>query len=112
MLLYQQIRGALNAVRNISLKDPVIVTHSSGNHAQAVALAAKLTGYKAHVVMPRRTPDVKKNAVSDLGADITISDNTHQVRENEAVLVHHYNYSHAKKLLIKYSLHLEEGVYL
>ena len=53
------------------MSDPVIVTHSSGNHAQAVALAAKLSGYKAHVVMPDNSLDVKKNAVLGLGAQVS-----------------------------------------
>ena len=35
-------------------------THSSGNHAAAVALAAKLRGIKAHVVMPKNAPEIKK----------------------------------------------------
>ena len=47
------------------------MTHSSGNHAQAVALAAKLSGYKAHVVMPENSLDVKKNAVLGLGAQVS-----------------------------------------
>ena len=53
------------------MSDPVIVTHSSGNHAQAVALAAKLSGYKAHVVMPDNSPQIKKDAVLALGAQIS-----------------------------------------
>ena len=56
-----------------------IVTHSSGNHAQAVALASKLQGVKAHIVMPVDAPVVKKQAVKGYGADITECVNTKEV---------------------------------
>src|SRR3954470_15914292 len=51
-------RGATNAVRNLSPEAAAkgIVTHSSGNHAQALALAAKLRGVPAYIVMPRTAP--------------------------------------------------------
>ena len=49
---------------------PVLVTHSSGNHAQALALSARLMGVKAYVAMPRTAPLVKKAAVRDYGATI------------------------------------------
>lgn len=74
-----QIRGALNAVRNCTRPDPVIVTHSSGNHAQAVAMAAKLCGYEAHVVMPKASLEVKKQGVLDLGAKVSLCENYEQV---------------------------------
>ena len=74
-----QIRGALNAVRNCNVATPVIVTHSSGNHAQAVAMAALLAGYKAHVVMPKSSLAVKKQGVIDLGAQVSLCDNYEQV---------------------------------
>ena len=74
-----QIRGALNAVRNCTQPDPVIVTHSSGNHAQAVAMAAQLCGYEAHVVMPKASLQVKKQGVLDLGAKVSLCENYEQV---------------------------------
>lgn len=49
---------------------PVLVTHSSGNHAQAIALSAKIMGLKASIAMPRNAPLVKKAAVRDYGATI------------------------------------------
>ena len=49
---------------------PVLVTHSSGNHAQALALSAKTMGLQAHIAMPRNAPPVKKAAVRDYGATI------------------------------------------
>ena len=49
---------------------PVLVTHSSGNHAQAIALSAKIMGLQAYIAMPRNAPLVKKAAVRDYGATI------------------------------------------
>ena len=49
---------------------PVLVTHSSGNHAQALALSAKTMGLQAYIAMPRNAPPVKKAAVKDYGATI------------------------------------------
>ncbi|XP_019850256.1 PREDICTED: probable serine racemase isoform X2 [Amphimedon queenslandica] len=79
-----KVRGALNAVRSLTVPDPVIVTHSSGNHAQAVALAAKLSGYKAHVVMPENSLDVKKNAVLGLGAQVSYCTDKEKSRQEVA----------------------------
>ena len=67
-----KFRGAYNAIARL---DPVtasrgVVTHSSGNHAQAVALAAKLRGIPAYIVMPEDAPAVKRAAVADYGAEI------------------------------------------
>src|SRR5262249_23038746 len=60
-----KFRGACNAVRK--LPDEIarrgVVTHSSGNHAQAIALAAKMRGVPAHIVMPNNAPAVKRRAV-------------------------------------------------
>ena len=58
---------------------PAVVTHSSGNHAQAVALAAKWRGIPAHIVMPKNSPMVKVKAVEDYGGIITFCDPTEQV---------------------------------
>lgn len=67
-----KFRGACNAV--MKLPDEIarrgVVTHSSGNHAQALALAAKLRGIPAHVVMPSNAPAVKRSAVEDYGAEV------------------------------------------
>ena len=57
-----------------------VVTHSSGNHAQAIALASKLRGVKAHIVMPADAPLVKKEAVMyTYGAQVTECINTKEV---------------------------------
>ncbi|MCZ6835101.1 MAG: pyridoxal-phosphate dependent enzyme [Planctomycetota bacterium] len=67
-----KFRGACNAI--MGLPDDIaakgVVTHSSGNHAQAVALAAKLRGIPAHIVMPNNSVVVKKNAVLGYGAKV------------------------------------------
>src|SRR5271165_378167 len=67
-----KFRGACNAVMKLS--DEVaargVVTHSSGNHAQALALAAKLRGIPAHIVMPRNASPVKRRAVQGYGANV------------------------------------------
>ena len=55
------------------------MTHSSGNHAQAVAMAARLCGYEAQIVMPKGSLEVKKQGVIDFGAKITFCENVEQV---------------------------------
>src|SRR5260370_38326625 len=57
-----KFRGACNAVRKLSAAQAArgVITHSSGNHAQALALAAKLRGIPAHVIMPNNAPAVKR----------------------------------------------------
>ncbi len=67
-----KIRGATNAALCLSDEEKKygIATHSSGNHAQAIALAAQNLGIKAYVVMPDNSPIVKVNAVRGYGAEI------------------------------------------
>ena len=81
-----KIRGALSAV--MRLPDDVarrgVVTHSSGNHAQALALAAKLRGIPAHVVMPTTAPQVKRDAVIGYGARVVPCEPTLAARERVA----------------------------
>ncbi len=97
-----KFRGACNAV--FSLPEEAlrhgVATHSSGNHAQALALAARLRGTKAYIVMPRNAPDVKRQAVADYGAQIipcepTVTDReataARVVAETGATLIHPYN---------------------
>lgn len=59
-----------------------VVTHSSGNHAQALALASHLLGVKCHVVMPSNAPVVKKEAVKGYGATVTECTPTLEARES------------------------------
>ncbi len=67
-----KFRGALNTLLQLSEEDKKkgVITHSSGNHAQALALAAKIVGIKAIIVMPENAPKVKVNATKDYGAEI------------------------------------------
>lgn len=76
-------RGATNAVQSLDSKISTkgVATHSSGNHAAAVALAAKNRGITAHVVMPLNAPEIKKRAVQGYGANITFCKPTLEARE-------------------------------
>ena len=78
-----KFRGACNAVFKLSEDDARrgVCTQSSGNHAQALALAAKLRGIPAIIVMPRTVPPVKLNAVRDYGARVVECEPTLQSRE-------------------------------
>lgn len=76
-------RGACNAVFSLTDDDATrgVATHSSGNHAQAVAYAARLRSLPCHVVMPTSAPDIKRNAVRDYGATIVDCEPTMSSRE-------------------------------
>ncbi|MDH5598745.1 MAG: pyridoxal-phosphate dependent enzyme, partial [Cyclobacteriaceae bacterium] len=65
-------RGGMNAVFSLSEEERArgVATHSSGNHAQAVALAAKKAGIPAYIVMPETAPEVKVQAVQGYGGEI------------------------------------------
>ncbi len=79
-------RGATNAV--LSLDDAQaargVVTHSSGNHAQALAIAAKIRGVPAHIVMPKDAPRPKRAAVEGYGATVHLCEPTLKAREETA----------------------------
>lgn len=79
-----KFRGACNAVFSLSDEEAAhgVVTHSSGNHAQALALAAKLRGIPAYIVMPDNAPQVKKDAVAGYGGRITFCEPTLEARES------------------------------
>ncbi len=97
-----KFRGACNAIFSLSdaeLKQGV-TTHSSGNHAAALALAARKCGARAYIVMPRNAPAVKKAAVESYGAEIIYCEPTLQARETTlaevqketgAIFIHPYN---------------------
>lgn len=78
-----KFRGATNALLSATAEElrNGVATHSSGNHAQALALAAKMLGTKATIIMPRNSPSVKKNAVAGYGADIILCEPTLESRE-------------------------------
>lgn len=97
-----KIRGAMNTVLSLP-KDKLrkgVATHSSGNHAQAIAYAARHAGIKAFIVMPDNSSRVKVDAVKGYGADITFCEPTQQARESTlqqiidttgAEFIHPYN---------------------
>ncbi|EJU01352.1 serine racemase-like protein [Dacryopinax primogenitus] len=98
-------RGAFNAVLSIRETSPDtlkkgVITHSSGNHAQALALAARDAKCPAHIIMPSNAPSVKKDAVRGYGATVHECEPTLEAREATAraveketggVFIHPYN---------------------
>jgi threonine dehydratase len=97
-----KFRGASNAVFSLNEEGAAcgVCTHSSGNHAQALALAARMRGIPAYIVMPDNAPSVKKNAVAGYGGRITFCEPTLEARETTlerirletgASVVHPYN---------------------
>jgi threonine dehydratase/serine racemase len=82
-------RGASNAVLSLAPEVAArgVVTHSSGNHAQALALAAKVRGIPAHLVMPRTASAVKRRAVEAYGGRVIACEPTLAAREATAAAV-------------------------
>jgi len=79
-----KMRGAMNAALSLSSEQirKGIATHSSGNHAQAIARAAHLLNTKSFVVMPATAPEIKKAGVRKFGGEIFECEPTLQAREN------------------------------
>lgn len=97
-----KMRGASHAILKLCSEQQQkgVVTHSSGNFAQALALAAQNLGIKAYIVMPKDTPKVKKDAVKGYGGIITECEPTlaarkttaQQIQEEKgAIFVHPFN---------------------
>ncbi|HEY0968962.1 MAG TPA: pyridoxal-phosphate dependent enzyme [Opitutaceae bacterium] len=95
-------RGAHNAILGLSDAEAErgVVTHSSGNHAAAVALAARVRGARATIIMPSNAPRIKKAAVAEYGGQIIECEPTVPARESTtaafiaktgAVLIHPYD---------------------
>jgi threonine dehydratase/serine racemase len=84
-----KFRGAYNAIAKLDDATAArgVVTHSSGNHAQALALAARIRGITAHVVMPTTASPVKRRAVLDYGARVVDCEPTLIARESTAQAV-------------------------
>jgi threonine dehydratase len=78
-----KIRGGMNAALTLTPEQVKsgLATHSSGNHAQAIAFAARQLGVPAYIVMPNNSPSVKINAVREYGAEITFCDPNQAARE-------------------------------
>ncbi len=90
-----KFRGAVNAVSQLSEeeKDRGVVTHSSGNHAQALSLAAAKLGVKATIVMPENAPKVKVEATRGYGASVVFCKSTVESRvETANALVDEYGF--------------------
>ncbi len=81
-----KMRGAANAILRLSdeQKSNGVVTHSSGNHAQAISLAAKKIGIKAYIVMPSNAPKIKKEAVKGYGGELIECESNIEAREAAA----------------------------
>jgi threonine dehydratase len=98
-----KMRGAINAISQLSeeQKKKGVITHSSGNHAQAVALSAKLLNINATIVMPKTSPKVKIEATRDTyGAHVVLCENSLEARQktteklikkNGYTLIHPYD---------------------
>lgn len=97
-----KFRGAMNTVLSLTDAEAAggVITHSSGNHAQALSLAAAMRGVPAYIVMPETAPAVKIRAVEGYGGKITFCEPTLEAREEtctriaeekEAYFVHPYN---------------------
>ena len=77
-----KIRGGLSAIKRLPDSTQVVTTHSSGNHAQAVALGCQIVGKKAVIVMPKDSPQVKIDAVQKTyGAEIRFCEPNQAARE-------------------------------
>lgn len=93
-----KVRGAMNAILNTNEK--IVVTHSSGNHAQALAYGSKIFKKTSYIIMPKTSPIVKQNAVKGYGGNIILCEPTLEDREKECEkillekggkLIHPYN---------------------
>lgn len=100
-----KFRGAYNAISRLRAAEKArgVITHSSGNHAQAVALVSQLLGVKATIVMPANAPVLKLKATRDYGAAIVLYDPATATREaishdlaerHGYVLIPPYNHPH------------------
>lgn len=100
-----KFRGACNTLLGLKEKgnNTPVITHSSGNHAGALAKASAMLGFSCYVVMPSNAPRVKVDAVKYYGASIRFCEPTLQAREETtrmwiqrtgAMLIHPYNNIH------------------
>ena len=84
-----KMRGAVHAISKLTTaqKAKGVVTHSSGNFAQALSLAARSIGVKAYIVMPNNAPQVKKNAVRSYGGEVIECEPNLAAREKTAKVI-------------------------
>ncbi len=76
-----KFRGAMNTILQLSKEEKQVVAWSSGNHAQAVAAAAKITGRQATIIMPKDSPKTKLDGTAFWGAKIVTYDRKNESRE-------------------------------
>jgi len=91
-----KLRGAYNKIAHLS--DSVakrgVICASAGNHAQGVALAAKRRGIPAIIVMPQNTPNIKVNAVRDLGGEVVLhGDDYDSAYDHAQTIVREHNHA-------------------
>jgi len=97
-----KLRGAYNKIINLSesARAKGVIAASAGNHAQGVALAASKLGLQSIIVMPKTTPEIKVNAVRQLGGEVVLHGNTYDdayqhaqqlVQEKDLTFVHPYD---------------------
>ena len=82
-----KFRGAWCAISHLKQENKIsngVVTYSSGNHAQAISLAAKKIGMKAYIVMPSNAPEIKKEAVKGYGGELIECEPNLEAREAAA----------------------------
>ncbi|MFT4831053.1 MAG: threonine dehydratase [Psychroserpens sp.] len=81
-----KMRGAVHAISKLTKEQQAkgVVTHSSGNFAQAISLAARSIGVKAYIVMPNNAPQVKKDAVRSYGGEVIECEPNLTAREKAA----------------------------
>jgi len=98
-----KFRGAYNAISRLSARQKAggVITHSSGNHAQGVALAARLLNIEAIIVMPEDAPAIKREATLEYGAEIIPCQAIEReevtarlVAEHSYTLIHPYDNPH------------------
>lgn len=84
-----KFRGAINTVLSLTESEAAkgVITHSSGNHAQALSLAAAVRGVPAYIIMPKTAPEVKIRAVEGYGGRITFCEPTLEAREETSIRI-------------------------
>lgn len=97
-----KLRGAYNRIACLSPgeREQGVIAASAGNHAQGVALSAKLLGIRAIIVMPRTTPEIKVEAVRGMGAEVVLAGDNYSdakahcdtlVRETGMIFIHPFD---------------------
>lgn len=92
-----KVRGAYNKMAQLSRaqRDAGVITASAGNHAQGLAMSAKILGVRAVIVMPKTTPSIKVNNVISLGAEVILhGDNFDTAKQHAEQLCTKHGYTY------------------